>query len=137
LERADASPSAGPGYDDLVQAGRIEPTSHGRLAVASSRPAISISANQFALGNIFNIDVAAIERDIDKSDAPDEEKREAKSRLHLLASTAADIGKGAAGELLVTSLRVSSPTPRCRRSGASSAVATTRRSSMRPRRSRV
>jgi hypothetical protein len=61
--------------------------------------------NQLALGDIFNIDLAAVEHDIDEADASEDDKREAKSRLHQLASTAADIGKGTAGELLAAKLR--------------------------------
>jgi hypothetical protein len=97
-------------YNDLVNgAAQIEVTGPGRVASGISRPNVSISANQLALGDILNVDmnvvIPEIERRIDSIDATDETKKEAKSRLRRLAGTAADVGTGAAGEVLAAALR--------------------------------
>jgi hypothetical protein len=96
------------GYNDAAQAARITVTSTGRMAVASSRPSITIG--QLALGSIANIAemsvlVAQVERALDEASAPEETKQEAQSRLRRLADTASEVGTGAAGELLASVLR--------------------------------
>lgn len=97
-------------YNDAAQAARISVTSTGRMAVAASRPTTNISIGQLAFGGITNIGevrvlVERAERALDAADAPDEVKQEARSRLRRIAETAAEVGTGAAGDLLASVLR--------------------------------
>jgi hypothetical protein len=77
------------------------------MAAQISRPNISIG--QLALGNIAHYDLTVIvqkmKQEIDKADAPEETKEEARGRLRKLTDTASAIGAGAAGVLLAAALR--------------------------------
>jgi hypothetical protein len=68
-----------------------------------------VTIGQIAFGNISNLDltvlIAAVEQQVEESDASEETKAEARSRLRQLRDRAADVGTGAAGDLIATALR--------------------------------
>jgi hypothetical protein len=100
-------PYRSPGYNDFLQAGTIEVTGPGRMAAQLSRPSVTIG--QLALGNVANVDMTVLlpelESRIDAADEQDDTKAEAKSGLRRVASTAAEVGTGAAGDLLAAVLK--------------------------------
>lgn len=100
-------PNRTPGLNDLNIAGQIRVTSHGRIAAQTSRPSIAIG--QLALGNITNLDLSVligeIESRVEASEADEATKQEARSRLGMLRERAANVGTGAAGDLIGSALR--------------------------------
>jgi hypothetical protein len=88
-------------HNDISQAANITVTSHGRIAAQSARPMVAINVAKIDL----TVLLSAVEEEVAASDAPDEVKDEARTKLRAARDVLVGVGSGATAEVLAAALR--------------------------------